>query len=170
MKKLYTFILCILIAGKIFASNITIIQASNAIWTSDTVWNYVANSMGHNSSIQPETILDNTAFFSTTDVLITPDYNINYTPLRISNLIAFMQTGKSVYIQSEYDLSFNGNQTFQSMVNTLGGSFAWIGTVSGVLAPMNVLGTLANTPLTIPPLTYYWYGCNATVCNNFDSF
>jgi len=170
MKKIYLFFFCLLLTGKIFSANITIIQPYNAIYTSDTVWKFVATGMGHNATIVQDTMLDNTFFFSTTDVLITPVYDIIYTPARINNIIAFMQTGKSVYLQSEYDLNFNGNQAYQSIVNTLGGSFTWSGTVAGVLAPMNVLGPLGATPLTIPPLSYFWYGCNASVCNNFDSF
>ena len=126
--------------------------------------------MGHNASIVLDTVLDNTFFLSYTDVLILPVYDISYTPTRITNIIAFLQSGKSVYLQSEYDMSFNGNIAFENLVNTLGSSFTWIGTVPGVLAPMNVLGSLATTPITIPPLTYFWYGCNASICNYFDSF
>ncbi|MEO8086835.1 MAG: T9SS type A sorting domain-containing protein [Bacteroidota bacterium] len=170
MKHLYKIVILLLISGKTFSANIKIIQPYNVIYTSDTVWKYVATNMGHNATIVQDTMLDNTFFFSTTDVLITPVYDIIFNPVRINNIIAFMQTGKSVYLQSEYDLSFNGNQAYQSIVNSLGGSFSWIGTVAGVLAPMNVLGTLATTPITIPPLTYFWYGCNANVCNNFDSY
>jgi PKD repeat protein len=170
MRQIYLFCCCILLAGKSFAANITIIQPYNAIYTSDTVWRFVAQSMGHNAVIVQDTVLDNTFFFSNTDILITPVYDLTFSPGRINNIIAFMQTGKSVYLQSEYDLSFNGNQAYQSIVNTLGGSFVWNGTVAGVLAPMNVLGSLGTTPLTIPPLTYFWYGCDANVCNYFDSF
>ena len=167
MKQLNIFLVFIFISAKLFASNITIISGG---YPSDVVWQNVATGMGHNATIEPETILDNTAFFATTDVLITSAYPINLTPARIAIIIQFMQTGKNVYLQSEYDLSFIGNQAYETIVNSLGGSFSWTGTVAGVLAPMNVLGVLATTPIPIPPLTYYWYGCNATVCNNFDSF
>jgi hypothetical protein len=167
MKQFYLFLSGIFFTTQLFSANITIIQGT---FGAEAIWSGVATSMGHTVSIQPVSILDNTAFFSTTDVLITPDYAINYSPLRNSNISAFMQTGKSVYLQSEYDLVFNGNQAYQTIVNSLGGSFTWTGTVAGVLAPMNVLGTLATTPLIIPPLTYFWYGCNSTICNYFDSF
>jgi hypothetical protein len=170
MNKFYLLLLLLLPSSKIFSANVTIIQSTNPLWTSDIVWRDVAINMGHNATIVLDTVLDNTFFLSNTDVLITPEYNLTYTPVRINNIISFLQSGKSVYIQSEYDLSFNGNQAYQTLVNSLGGSFTWTGTVSGVLAPMNVLGSLATTPLTIPPLTYFWYGCDATVCNFFDSF
>ncbi len=170
MKLPCTILVLFFITTGSFSANITIIQPNNAIYTSDTVWRFVATGMGHNAVIVQDTTLDNTFFFSTTDVLITPVYDVIFSPARINNIIAFMQTGKSVYIQSEYDLTFDGNQAYQSIVNMLGGSFSWAGTVPGVLAPMNVLGTLATNPITIPPLGYFWYGCNASVCNNFDSF
>ena len=170
MKKLYVFILLLLPASKCFSANVTIIQSTNPLWTSDIIWRDVALNMCHNATIVLDTVLDNTFFISNTDVLITPEYNLTYTPARINNIISFLQSGKSMYLQSEYDLTFNGNQAYQTLVNSLGGSFTWTGTVAGVLAPMNVLGSLATTPLTIPPLTYFWYGCDATVCNFFDSF
>jgi hypothetical protein len=170
MKKLYLLIVISLLSTKLFSANITIVQSTNAIWTSDTVWRFVATGLGHNVNWVTDTVLDNTFFISNTDVLITCDYDVNYTPNRINNIKSFLQAGKSMYLQSEYDLSFNGNQAYQTIVNSLGGSFSWTGTVAGVLAPMNVLGTLGATPLTIPPLTYFWYGCNSTVCNWFDSF
>ena len=170
MKKLYLLLALSIVSLKLFSANITIVQSTNAIWTSDTVWRFVATGMGHNVNWVTDTVLDNTFFISNTDVLITCDYDVNYSPARINNIIAFLQAGKSMYLQSEYDLVFNGNQAYQSIVNSIGGSFSWAGTVSGVLAPMNVLGSLGTTPLTIPPLTYFWYGCNASVCNYFDSF
>ena len=170
MKQFYIFLLCVFIGGKSFSANITIIQPYNPIYTSDTVWKYVATGMGHNVTIVQDTVLDNTFFFSYTDVLITPVYDITFSAARRNNIIAFMQTGKSVYLQSEYDMTFSGNQAYQGIVNMLGGTFSWSGTVAGILAPMNVLGTLGTTPLTIPPLSYFWYGCNASVCNHFDSF
>ena len=165
--RAFLFLFLFLLTGKVFSANITIVAGG---FPSDVVWQNVATGMGHTATIQPETILDNNAFFATTDVLVTSAYAINLTPARIAIIIQFMQTGKSVYLQSEYDQTFIGNQAYQTIVNTLGGSFSWLGTVQGVLAPMNVLGTLATTPITIPPLTYFWYGCNASVCNNFDSF
>jgi PKD repeat protein len=167
MKPAKVFLFLFFLTAEVFSANITIVAGGFA---SDVVWQNVATGMGHTATIQPETILDNNAFFATTDVLVTSAYPINLSPARIAIIIQFMQPGKSVYLQSEYDQSFIGNQAYQTIVNTLGGSFSWIGTVSGVLAPMNVLGTLATTPITIPPLTYFWYGCNASVCNNFDSF
>jgi len=170
MKKLYLFIALLLISTRLFSANITIVQSTNAIWTSDTVWRYVATSMGHTVNWVTDTVLDNTFFISNTDVLITCDYDVTYSAARQNNIITFLQSGKSMYLQSEYDLGFNGNQAYQSIVNSLGGSFSWIGTTQGTLAPMNVLGSLGTTPLTIPPLTYFWWGCHSNVCNFFDSF
>ncbi len=171
MKKLYSLLLSSLISGKIFAANVTIIQSTNAAWTADTLWKFVATGMGHNATIQQDTILDNTNFFATTDVLVTPVYDINLTPARIANIILFMQTGKGVYIQSEYDCAnFIGNAAYQSIVTTLGGTYNWNGTVAGVLAPMNVTGVLGTTPNVIPPLSYFWYGCATNGCYNMEPF
>jgi len=170
MKKLYLFFAFAFISARLYSINVTIIQSTNAAWTSDIVWQNVASGMGYNATIVLDTVLDNTFFISNTDVLITPEYNLTFSPNRINNIITYLQSGKSMYLQTEYDLSFNANQAFQTIVNSLGGSFTWQGTVAGVLAPMNVLGTLATTQITIPPLTYFWYGCTATVCNFFDSF
>jgi PKD repeat protein len=170
MKHFYFFIALFLLSARLYSANILIARPATTIYSMDTVWRFAATNMGYNATIISDTVLDNTFFISNTDVLVLSDLNITYTPTRLTNIISFLQTGKSVYLQSEYDMTFTGNQAFQSIVNTLGGSFSWAGTVAGVLAPMNVLGTLATTPITIPPLTYFWYGCNANICNYFDSF
>ncbi len=124
----------------------------------DGVWSGVVTSMGHTPSISPQTTLDNNAFFASTDILIVSSGVINLSPVRISTILAFLQTGKPVYIQTEYQSTYNSNQAFASIIGSLGGTFNWTGTVAGTLAPMIVLGTFATTINSVPSLSYFWYG------------
>lgn len=142
-----------------FALNIRIIESQSAGHTMDQNWLNVVTSMGHTGSIHPQNFLDNNAFFATSDVLIISSGVIALTPLRVNTIQQFMQSGKPVYLQTEYDCNYTSNQAFAQIVNNLGGTFNWVTTMAGTLAPMNVLGTFANTNLPVSPLGYYWYSC-----------
>ncbi|MDB5282794.1 MAG: hypothetical protein JWO06_1869, partial [Bacteroidota bacterium] len=101
------------------------------------------------------------------DVLIVSSGVIPLSSLAVSTIQAFLLQGGRVYLQGEYLTSYTTNIAFQQIVNANGGAFSWIGTTSGTLAPMNVMGSLSNTPDTIPPLGYFWYGTNANPgCNS----
>lgn len=111
------------------ALNIRIIESTSANpgHTMDTQWQSVATAMGHTPTISPQTTLDNTTFFASSDVLIISSGVIALTATRISNIQAFASTGKPVYIQAEYLNTYTANGAFQSIVNALGGGFTWGG-------------------------------------------
>src|SRR5665213_1003832 len=116
--------------------------------------------MGYTASVLPQTTLDDNTFFAATDLLIISSGVINIPGNRITTIQQFLQTGKPVYLQTEYDFTlFTSNQAYATLINNLGGTFAWGGTTSGTLAPMNELGTFATTNNIVSPLTYFWYGC-----------
>ncbi|HNP47616.1 MAG TPA: T9SS type A sorting domain-containing protein [Bacteroidia bacterium] len=153
-----------------FAINVTITQCT--FYTPDVTWDSVARGMGMNSTILPETFLDNTNFFSTTDILICSSYDVFYNPTRINNIKQFLATGKSVYLQTEYDCgTFQSDSVYQALVTDMGGSYTSGGIISGTLAPMNVLGSMATTPNVVPNISYFWYGCRGfTGCDYVEPF
>jgi hypothetical protein len=144
--------------------SITIIESSsiNSGHYQDTIWLSVVDSMGYNGTIAPQSTLDNTNFFSTTDILIISSGTINIPENRKNTVVQFIQQGGQVYLQAEHQSSYSSNQTFQTIVNSLGGSFSWGTTISGDLVPMNVLGSLSTTPNSVPHLGYFWYGCTGS--------
>lgn len=123
----------------------------------DIAWESVLLGMGHTPTIAPQTTLDNTAFFATTDILIVSSGVIDLPANRINTIIQFLQSGKPVYIQSEYLPTYTTNQAFAFIVTTLGGSFNWTNLFSGDLQPMNILGTYSTTNNAVTSLGYYWY-------------
>ena len=129
----------------------------------DVKWQAVAQGMGHTATVMPQTTLDNTTFFPTTDILIISCGTGALPPNRVATIQQFIQQGGDVFIQSEYQCSvYETNIAFESIVTTLGGSFSWNGTVAGVLAPMNILGSISHNTNNIPVLSCYWYGCRGT--------
>jgi len=141
--------------------SITIIESQSAQsgHNMDINWLDVVNSMGLTGTIMQQTTLDNSDFFSTTDILIVSSGMIDIPTNRRNIIEQYIEQGGPVYIQGEWLSSFDANQTFQLIVNSLGGSFSWGETVNGDLIPMNVLGSLSNTPNSVPTLSYFWYGC-----------
>lgn len=149
-------------------------QSFNGGHIMDDNWLSVATLMGHTAFIRPQTTLDSTDFFSTTDILIIASGVIELPANSRTIIEQFVQQGGMVYIQGEWECNvYDANATFQSIVNNLGGSFAWTVSLSGDLVPMNVLGSLSNTPNSVPSLSYFWYGCagggNGTI-ENFLTF
>ncbi len=112
--------------------------------------------------IYPQSTLDTTAFFATTDILVISSGVIGLSSTAVSNIDAFLAAGGNVYLQGEYLASYGTNIAFQTIVTGSGGGFAIGGTVSGDLQPMAVSGVLSNTPYVTGSLTYHWYGCNGT--------
>ncbi|MDQ3109072.1 MAG: gliding motility-associated C-terminal domain-containing protein [Bacteroidota bacterium] len=159
MKKITLAVFFLSISISSFALNITIIESTsfNTAHTMDATWNGVALGMGHTPSILPQTTLDNTTFFATTDILIISSGIGTLPSNRVATILAFLQTGKPVYIQSEYLSSYDCNQAFASIISSLGGTFTWTVTMAGDLSPMNVLGTFATTNNVVPSISYYWY-------------
>jgi hypothetical protein len=161
IKRIVSVLLFLLITTSGYAANVSITYSISGL---DSDWRSVVIGMGHTANIQPVSILDNTSFFATTDVLIVSDGIIGYTATQIGNIQAFLQTGKSVYLQCEYQSSFTSNQGFATLVGALGSSFTWGTTRSGNLNP-TITGSLSTTNNSISSLPYFWYGCTGTGSN-----
>jgi len=164
MKKIFLILSLFVCTNFSFGFNVTIIESEsfNAGQIMDSVWYGVCVSMGYTATIMPQTTLDNNTFFATTDLLIVSSGVIALPNNRILTIQQFLQTGKPAYIQAEYLDTYGGDIAFQTIVNNLGGVFAWGGTTNGDLAPMNVLGTFATTNNAVASISYYWYGCFGT--------
>jgi hypothetical protein len=137
-------------------------QSFNVLHNQDLTWLAVCQNMGHTASIEPQTLLDNTDFFSSTDILIITSGVVEMPNNRRDIIQQYAEQGGPVYFQSEYDKNLTANQAFQTIVNNLGGSFSWGIMFTGELTPMNVSGVLSSIPNSIPTLSYFWYGSVGT--------
>ena len=158
---------------QIIAQNVLIIesQSNNTGHVMDIVWQSTASNMGLTATIGAQSELLDTNFFAGTDALIISSGVIILSNAQINTITEFMKSGKSIYLQGEYDCSiYNTNTLFESLVNNNGGVFDLNGTIAGTLAPMNVMGALASTPNAVSPLSYFWYGCRGNACANVEPF
>jgi hypothetical protein len=137
-------------------------ESYNSAQVMDTMWAFAARSLGYVPTIRPQTALDDTAFFSQTNLLIISSGVIGLPANRAKTILQFIKSGKPVYLQGEYLPTYSTNMYFDALVDSLGGAFTPGGTVSGDLAPMSVTGTLSTTPNPIDSLAYFWYGCSGT--------
>lgn len=162
----FSALLCGVFVHPVRAAQVTIIE-SQSLYSTNTMdihWDSVLSSLGHTCTILPQTALNNTAFFATTDVLIVSSGSIYLPPNRVNTILQFLQTGKPVYLQGEYDCSLSSNQAFSTIVNALGGAFGW-GTISNGIMPMNILGSFKTTPNAIMGnLPYFNFGCYGSGC------
>ncbi len=147
------------------ALHITIVESQSYLNTDvmDVKWKLVADTMGYTSSIVPQTTLDNTTFFAGTDILIVSSGSIALPANRVNTILQFLQAGKPVYLQGEYQCNLSSNQAFAGLVNTLGGTFIWGGVTNGTLQ-MNIIASLSTTPFPTNNLSYFNYGCHGTGC------
>lgn len=156
--------LLLLFSPGAWALNITIVESQSAFagHDMDVEWFNHLLTLGHTPVIVPQTTLDNNTFFTTTDILIVSSGVITIPANRVNTIIQFLQTGKPVYLQSEYQATYSSNQAYATIIATLGGTFQWTTAFSGDLQPMNVLGTYATTPTIVSPLSYFWYSVAGT--------
>ncbi len=127
----------------------------------DVNWQTVAAGMGYTATINPQSTLNTTAFFAGTDILIISSGVITLSAVAMTNVAAYIGQGGRAYINGEYNCSaYNTNALFENIVAQFGGGpFNYLGTISGTLVPMNILGSLGTTNNVVSPLSYYWYGC-----------
>ncbi len=157
---------------RVAVSNIRIIesQSYNVGHAMDLNWSSIVTGMGHTPTIAPQSTLNSTAFFAGTDALIVSSGVIALSALQVTTIRQFLLTGKSVYIQGEYLPSYTTNIGFRDIVNLTGGTFSLGSTISGDLVPTNPLNLYATTPNAVAPLSYHWYGCTGSGCNNVEYF
>jgi len=161
LMRRFVYVLLLLLYGmSVRGANILITDSGTT--PNDGNWQTIATGLGHTVSIQPLIALNNTSFFATTDILIVSEgVTTTLTSTQIATIQSFLQVGKSVYLQGEYQTTYSTNQAFTQIVNTLGGTMTWGGTVSGSLTP-NIYGSLSTTPNSVPALTSFWYGATYT--------
>jgi gliding motility-associated-like protein len=148
-----------------FGLQIKIVESQSFV-SSDSMdlrWLQIVNAMGHTGSIVPQTTLDNSSFFASTDVLIISSGSINLPANRLNTISQFLQIGKPVYLQGEYFCNASTNQGFAALVNNLGGSFTWGNTTNGILT-LNILGSFSNTNQSTTILNGFNFGCQGTGC------
>lgn len=172
MKRLYLILFVISFHTTLFGLNITIIESQTAHTglVADAIWSEVATSLGHTPTIVPYQTLDDTLFFTDTDVLIISAGTNGLSQASVGNVLAFIKTGKPVYLQCEYLPIFTTNIAFSDIVHSLEGTFKWENIVSGDIIPMNVLGTYATTPNQIDSLDYFWYSVSGKGDCNMINF
>ena len=161
LTKTFTLVLLYVCTSQsIFAENIAIMESKSfhPMQVMDDNWKAVAESMGHSTSIHNQSDLDDIANFDNADVLILSSGLIDLPANRQATIQQFIESGRSIYIQSEFQLSHPGNVTFENIVSNLGNSFTWEGETSGSITPMQIVGNLSNTPNAANALSYYWYG------------
>lgn len=148
----------------IFATNIAIIesQSFHPMQTMDIAWEAVATGMGHEVTILPQSTLDNLSNLADYDVLIVSSGLITTLEIHKATIEAYVQSGRNAYIQSEFAINHSGNITFAQIVNNNGGSFQWLGAVSGSIAPVSISAPFNEGSGTVDALFYFWYGTYGT--------
>lgn len=156
-----------------YGLNITIIESKshNGSDDMDMKWSDIVTCMGHTPTIAQQITLDNNTFFSSTDILIISSAVINILANRVNTILEFLQSGKPVYLQSEYLSAYPGNKAFLSIVTSLGGTFAWNKVFNGIIK-MNVISTFSTTSNTVSALDCWYSLSGSGNCNtvNFIEF
>ena len=155
-----------------FSANIAIIESTSyhPLQKMDSKWQNIANSMGHTTTILPQTSLDDVNNLSGFDVLILTNGLIQLTNVREEVLHQFVAQGGNAYIQAEYQVTQPGSEAFEYVVNQLGGTFNWTGESNGSLTPMNILGELAEGDTPVSSIDHFWYGAYGEGGDNVTPF
>lgn len=157
MKKYLPILLLLFFNCLVQGQNVKIIE-SEGIYSMDTSWLNTASGMGYNATIVPLTTLNDASFFGSTDILIVSSGIMAYTQIQQDNIKAFLQSGKSVYLQTEYQSTYVSNQLFAQIVNAMGGSFSWGPELQGNLSSSTIIeGTFSSTDNVVTTLPYVWY-------------
>ncbi len=154
-------ILGLLASLQMSAIHVGIIESqTSAFWAvQDTIWRDNALALGYSAEILPQSAMDNLAGLSNVDILVVSSGILNLVSSEhLNTIIAFVQSGRSAYIQSEYQVTFQGNITFQAVMDAINADFAWTTPASGQLVPMNISGELSTTPNDVTTLEYFNYG------------
>jgi len=153
-------LLVLFAALPVFATNIAIIesQSFHPLQTMDVAWKAIADDMGYQSDILPQSTLDDIFNLADYDVLIVSSGLITTPEIHKTTIEAFVQSGRNVYIQSEFSVTHAGNITFARIVNNNGGQFEWLGAVSGSVAPVSIAAPFNEGSGNVDALFYFWYG------------
>ena len=143
-----------------FSANIAIIESTShhPFQQMDLKWQNTAIASGHSATILSQTSLDDVNNLSGFDVLILSNGLIQLTGARQEVLHQFVAQGGNAYIQAEYQTTQPGSEAFEYVVSQLGGTFSWVGELSGNLNPMNIFGELAVGASPVTSIDHFWYG------------
>jgi len=134
------------------ALTITIVESQSgpggAPQNMDVKWKAIADGLGHTSTIQPQTILDNINNLATTDILIVSGFDIPISAARRNVISAFATSGRGAYIQGEFQETFEGNLAFEAVVDSLGANFTW-GASTLTTANASATGCFATSPFPV---------------------
>ena len=120
-------------------------SVSGSTQNMDTVWQQLAQGLGHTATIYPQTELDDIDNLAGVDILIVSGFDIAVSDARQTVIAAFASAKHGVYIQGEYLSSYEGNQAFLGVVNKLGAGFTYGPDVGGDLAVV-ASGCYATSP------------------------
>ncbi len=153
----------LMVVGITSASNIAIIesQSVNPMFNMDARWQIVATAMGHTATIHPQEYLDDPANIPNTDLLIIASATIAIPASRRTMIREFMKSGVPIYLQCEYDPTFDSNEVFESLIISTGTTFMWTDQRFTSLAPMQISGNLATAYNTVYSIDTFLYGCTA---------
>jgi hypothetical protein len=131
---------------------ITIVESQSgpggAAQNMDLKWKVIADGLGNTSTIEPQTILDNINNLATTDILIVSAFDIPIPVTRRNVISAFATSGRGVYIQGEFQATFEGNIVFEATVDSLGANFTW-GASTLNTATASAIACFATTPFPV---------------------
>ncbi|MCP4872417.1 MAG: hypothetical protein GY898_27270 [Proteobacteria bacterium] len=142
-------------------TGLDVLIIDSAGYTMDEEWERVLTADGHTATIGPTSDLENLATLESYDLVIVANGVGALSAGAESTLDTFVNNGGRLYLQGEYQNSYETNQLFSSIVNNGGGSFTAGGTVSGSLNP-NPLECFSSTPNPVTTIAYYWYGATGT--------
>ncbi len=141
---------------------VLVTEATTSGHTQDDTWMAALASLGHSGTLKPISFLNDANNVAGYDVLVISSGVEAISAQQQATIQGFVQSGKGVYLQSEYQTSFPSNQAFANIVKNLGGQFTWTGTVSGQLSPVTIEGCWAKYPNAVATYDYFWYACEAT--------
>jgi hypothetical protein len=118
----------------------------------DDRWLAIAMANGHTAAIHPQTVLDNIANLATADILIVASHDVAVPANRIAVIREYLMSGRGVYMQGEYQATFQGNIAFEAVADGLGANFTWGAEVANGIT-MSVPGCLGSTPAAVPTMT-----------------
>lgn len=154
MKTLVTSLFLICMSTQIKATNVAITDS----FTGDQ-WEAAALNLGYNVNRISQGALHDISNLEEVDVLVISKATIPFGTLDIQqNIEQFVMSGRALYITSEYQMDFQGNIAFETLLQSLGVDFSWTEKGCGSLTPMNILGDLSTTPNEVTELNYFNFG------------
>ena len=149
------------LCGPTPAPGLDVLVIDSAGYPADDEWVRVLTADGHTATVGPTANLEVLATLESYDfVIVSSGVGALSGPAQ-TTLETFVNNGGALYLQGEYQNSYDTNQLFATIVNNGGGSFTPGATVSGALNP-NPLDCFATTPNAVSTIAYYWYGATGT--------